>query len=319
MPFGGSAWFVTPQLAWRYTRYDGLDGQPVELGAPASASRSLPIASLDAGAYFERSFQWHGGDYVQTLEPRLYYLRVPYREQSDLPVFDTRELTFGWTSLFRDNRFGGADRQSDANQATLALTTRVLGAADGRERLGVSIGRITYFDPPRVTLPNSPAISDNGSAWVANVDLSVSDWWSLGVTHQWDPDNRDTELSSVRSQLRLHHGTIVNAAYRFRRQAPNQPGLEQTDLSFVVPVNRNWNLYGRWNYSLRDNQTIEALAGFEWNSCCVAVRLLGRQYIRSFDSRQNFGLYLEIELNGLGSFGRDTARLLDDAILGYAR
>ena len=320
LPFGGAAWYVTPQVAWRYTRYDGLDGQPVEMGGlPSSATRSLPIASLDAGAYFERNFQWHGGDYIQTLEPRLYYLRVPYREQNDLPVFDTRELTFGWTSLFRDNRFGGADRQSDANQVALALTTRVLSAADGRERLGFGIGRITYFDPPRVRLPDSPVISDNGSAWVANVDLSVSDWWSLGVTHQWDPDNRDTELSSVRTQLRLHHGTIVNAAYRFRRQAPNQPGTEQTDLSFVIPVNRNWNLYGRWNYSLRDNQTIEALAGFEWNSCCVAIRLLGRQYIRSFDSRQNFGLYLEIELNGLGSFGRDTARLLDDAILGYAR
>jgi LPS-assembly protein len=320
-PFGGSAWFVTPQLAWRYTRYDGLDGQPVdEFGAPASVTRSLPIASLDAGAYFEREFQWHGGDYVQTLEPRLYYLRVPYRDQDELPLFDTRELTFGWTSLFRDNRFGGADRQSDANQVALALTTRVLGAADGRERLAVGIGRITYFDPPRVRLtPASPFPPEDGSAWVANVDLSVSDWWSLGVTHQWDPDGERTDLSSVRTQLRLHQGTIVNAAYRYRRDAIAQPGLEQTDLSFVIPVNRNWNLYGRWNYSLRDNQTIEALAGFEWNSCCVAVRVLGRQYIRSFDSRENFGLYLEIELNGLGSFGRDTARLLDDAILGYAR
>lgn len=333
-PFGGSAWFVTPQLAWRYTRYDGLDGQPVEFGgAPASASRSLPIASLDAGAYFERNFQWHGGDYVQTLEPRLYYLRVPYRDQDDLPLFDTRELTFGWTSLFRENRFGGADRQSDANQLSLALTTRFLSAADGRERLSASLGRITYFDAPRVlltrsclptptpgcTTPSSPLTNEDGSDWVANVDLSVSDWWSLGVTHQWDPSDQRTDLSSVRTQLRLHKGTIVNAAYRYRRELPNQPGLEQTDLSFVIPVNRNWNLYGRWNYSLRDNQTIEALAGFEWNSCCVAVRLLGRQYIRSFDSRQNLGLYLEIELNGLGSFGRDTARLLDDAILGYAR
>lgn len=324
-PFGGSAWFVTPQLSWRYTGYDGLDA------VDSSPSRSLPIASVDAGAYFERSFQWHGGDYVQTLEPRLYYLRVPYRDQEHLPLFDTRELTFGWTSLFRDNRFGGADRQSDANQAALALTTRVLSAADGRERLAVGIGRITYFDPPRVRLtPSSPFTSEDGSAWVANVDLSVSDWWSLGVTQQWDPDGVRTELSSVRTQLRLHHGTIVNAAYRYRRDAVGQPGLEQTDLSFVIPVNRNWSLYGRWNYSLRsrDNpspllreepHTIEALAGFQWSSCCVAVRVLGRQYVRSFESQNNFGLYVEIELNGLGSFGRDTARLLDDAILGYAR
>jgi LPS-assembly protein len=111
----------------------------------------------------------------------------------------------------------------------------------------------------------------------------------------------------------------VNAAYRYRRPSLSQPALEQTDFSFVVPVNTNWNVYGRWNYSLHDNQTIEALGGLEWKSCCMAVRLLGRQYIRSFDSRENFGLYLEIELNGLGSFGRDTARLLDDAILGYTR
>jgi LPS-assembly protein len=150
------------------------------------------------------------------------------------------------------------------------------------------------------------------------VDLAVSDWWTLGLTQQWDPDHQRNDLSSVRSQLRLHHGTIVNAAYRYRRPSLNLPALEQTDLSFVIPVNRNWNLYGRWNYSLHDNQTIEALGGFEWKSCCMAVRLLGRQYIRSFDSRQNLGLYVEIELNGLGSFGRDTARLLDNAILGYA-
>ena len=319
-PLGGNSWFVTPQLAWRYTGYSSLGDSLVLPGGADSASRSLPIASVDAGAYFERSFNWGGGGYVQTLEPRLYYLRVPYRDQDHLPLFDTRELTFGWTSLFRDNRFGGADRQTDANQVALALTTRILSASDGRERLSAGIGRITYFDQPQVTLrPGPPTASDNGSVWVATMDLAVSDWWSLGATHQWNPDNQHTELSSVRSQLRLHNGTIVNAAYRYRRASLTQPPLEQTDLSFVVPVNKNWNLYGRWNYSLRDNQTIEALAGFEWNSCCVAVRLLGRQYIRNFKSRQNLGLYLEIELNGLGSFGRDTSRLLDNAILGYVR
>ena len=317
---GGGAWYITPQLAWRYTRYGSLEGLPVESGASQrSETRSLPILSLDAGANFEREFQWHGGDYIQTLEPRLYYLRVPYRDQDALPVFDTRELTFSWNALFRDNRFGGADRQSDANQAALALTTRVLRADDGSERLTAGIGRIHFFDAPRVTLPGAQPPGGDGSAWIATLGVSLSDWWSLGFTHQWDPGDSRTDLSSVHTQLRLHQGTIVNAAYRYRRASDSLPALEQTDLSFVIPVDKNWNLYGRWNYSLHDNQTIEALAGFEWKSCCVAVRLLGRQYIRSFDSRQNLGLYLEVELNGLGSFGRDTARLLDNAILGYAR
>jgi LPS-assembly protein len=196
----------------------------------------------------------------------------------------------------------------------------VLRADDGSERLTAGIGRIHYFDTPRVKLFDAdPDPAGDGSAWIATLGVSLSDWWSLGLTHQWDPQGRRTDLSSVHTQLRLHHGTIVNAAYRYRRASLSLPALEQTDLSFVIPVNRNWNLYGRWNYSLHDNQTIEALAGFEWKSCCVAVRLLGRQYIRSFDSRQNLGLYLEIELNGLGSFGRDTARLLDNAILHPAR
>ncbi|HMB56145.1 MAG TPA: LPS assembly protein LptD [Arenimonas sp.] len=315
MPFSGSAWFITPQLSWRYTAYSLNDNlAAANASGDHSLSRSLPIASVDAGAYFERDFSWGGSSYVQTLEPRLYYLRVPYRNQDNLPVFDTAELTFGWTSLFRDNRFGGADRQSDANQLTLALGSRVLSNADGRERLSVGLGHITYFDTPRVGLPGTPALSDKGSAWIATADLALRDNWTVGMTQQWDADKHLTQLSSIRSQVSFGQGGVFNASYRYRRDL-----LEQTDLSLVLPLNQNWSLYGRWEYSLRDNQTLEALAGFEKRSCCVAIRLLGRQYIRSASSRQNLGLYLEIELTGLGSFGRDTARLLQNAILGYPR
>jgi LPS-assembly protein len=312
LDFGGDWWFVRPQLAWRYTRYslDDSWSAPFE----RSHSRSLPIVSIDAGAYFERETSWKGHGLVQTLEPRLFYLYVPYEDQAGIPLFDTRELTFGWTSLFRDNRFGGADRQADANQVTAAITSRFLSADDGRERLALSLGRIYYIDEPRVDLPGGMSLSPSGSAWVAEADVSVSDRWSLGVTQVWDPNESGTELSSVRSQYRWGARGVVNAAYRYRRNE-----LEQTDLSFVVPVSERWSLLGRWNHSLRDDQTLEALAGFEWKSCCVAVRLLARQYVRSFDAQENFGLYLEIELNGLGAFGRDTKRLLDNAILGYTR
>jgi LPS-assembly protein len=317
--FGGDAWYVRPQLAWRYTHY-ALDGD-LAPGMQRDPTRSVPILSLDAGAYFERDTAWGDHAMVQTLEPRLFYLRVPYRDQDLLPLFDTRELTFGWTSLFRDNRFGGADRQADANQASFALTSRFLSADDGRERLSMSLGRIHYFDEPRVDLPGGEVLSPSGSAWVAEADVAISDRWTVGATQVWDPDTRGTEMSSVRTQFRWGSGGLLNASYRYRRgQNPGSGidnGLEQTDLSFVVPVSGRWNLLGRWNYSLHDDQTLEALGGFEWKSCCVAVRLLARQYVRSFDRQANFGLYLEIELNGLGSFGRDTRRLLDNAILGY--
>jgi len=314
MPLEGASWFLRPSVAWRYTAYQ-IDDEITRIARiPGTPTRSLPIASVDAGAYFERGFDWHGRGYVQTLEPRVYYLYAPYRDQVDLPVFDTRELTFSWNSLFRDNRFGGADRQADANQATVALTSRFLSAEDGRERLSLSLGRIYYVEQPRIDLPGGMTLSSGGSPWVAEADVAISDRWSLGVTQVWDPDRDGTQMSSVRSQYRWGAGGLLNASYRYR---VNQ--LEQTDLSFVLPVSERWNLLGRWNQSLRDGQTLEALGGFEWNSCCVAVRLLARQYVRGFDNQENFGLYLEIELNGVGSFGRDTKRLLDNAILGYTR
>jgi len=272
------------------------------------------VMSLDAGAFLEREFQWNDRGLLQTLEPRLYYLRVPYRDQDDLPLFDTQPLTFSWPGLFRDNRFAGADRQGDADQVTLALTSRLLDAADGRELVSGSIGRIHYFDPPRVTVPGAPLLSDEGSAWVAEASIALGRRWSLGLAQQWEPDTDRTTLSAVRSQWRFGDGGLVNASYRYRADL-----LEQTDLSFVLPINQNWRLMGRWNYSLRDDETLEALAGFEWKSCCVAVRLLGRQYIREFGGERNTGIYLELELNGLGGLGRDTARLLDDAILDYSR
>ncbi|MFY2764075.1 LPS assembly protein LptD [Arenimonas sp. MALMAid1274] len=313
LPFGGAAWFATPELAWRYTAYS-LDDALVPAGGSDSPSRSLPIMSLDAGAFFERELNWRGGKFLQTLEPRLYYLNVPYRDQDELPLFDTQPLTFSWPGLFRDNRFGGADRQGDADQVTLALSSRILSANDGREILSAGIGRVHYFDAPRVTVPGAPPLSDDGSAWVAEASLALGERWSLGLAQQWDPDTERTTLSAVRSQWRFGQGGLLNAAYRYRADL-----LEQTDLSFVLPLNDRWRLMGRWNYSLRDDQTLEALGGFEWRSCCVALRVLGRRYIREFGGDSTTGIYLELELNGVGGLGRNTARLLDDAILDYSR
>ncbi|WP_146910433.1 LPS assembly protein LptD [Arenimonas daejeonensis] len=313
LPFGGASWFLTPEFAWRYTTYQ-LDDSLVPANGDDTPSRSVPIMSLDAGAVFERDFEWQGGDYLQTLEPRLFYLHVPYRDQDDLPLFDTQPLTFSWPALFRDNRFGGADRQGDADQVTMALTSRILSSQDGRELISASVGRIHYFEPPRVTVPRAPPLSEDGSAWVFEASISPSENWSLGVAQQWDPDTELTALSAVRGQWLFGDGGLVNAAYRYRNDL-----VEQTDISFVVPIDLRWRLIGRWNYSLRDQATLEALGGIEWKSCCIAVRVMGRRYLAEVDGEANTGIYLELELNGVGSIGRDTDRLLHDAILDYSR
>jgi LPS-assembly protein len=314
LAFGGASWFIHPEFALRYTSY-ALERDP-RLATPRtdlSPDRSTTISSVDAGLLFERDTTLFGSDYVQTLEPRLYYLRVPYRVQDDLPLFDTQPLSFSWPGLFRQNRYTGADRQSDANQATFAVTTRLLDAGDGRERLSASLGRIHYIDAPRVLIPGERPLADDGSAYVGEVDWRISDAWSLSVAQQWNPGAFGTDLSAVRTQWRFAERGVVNASYRYRKDL-----LEQTDVSFTAPINANWRAVGRWAWSLRDRRTQEALGGLEWRSCCVAVRMLARDYVRDLNGDRNLGVYLEIELNGIGSFGRDSERLLSDAILGYS-
>jgi LPS-assembly protein len=305
------AWFLRSDLAWRYTHWN-LDAGVLPPWLDRSPSRSLPIFSFDAGWLFERPLHWGGSSLVQTLEPRLHYLRVPYRDQDDLPLFDTESLTFAWPGLFRQNRYTGADRQGDANQLTLALSTRMLDAADGRERLRLSLGRIFHFEDPRVFVPGEPVPDDAGSPWIGEARWAVNDRWDLALAQHWDQDN-GTTLSAVQSQWRFGDRGLFNAGYRYR------PGLvEQGDLSFALPVGTNWRLLGRWNYSLLDERTQEAMAGLEWRSCCLAWRLVGRRYYRAIDGELNTGVFFELELNGIGSFGRETGSLLDNAILGYS-
>ena len=312
LPFERAAWYVRPELGYRYTAYN-LDHGVSPTGS-TSPTRSTPIFDIDAGAYFERNTTFFGKSFINTLEPRLYYLRVPYRDQSGIPIFDTQDFTFSYEQLFRTNRFTGADRQGDANQLTGAITTRLLDAEDGREWFSASLGQIHYFDPPRVLLPGETFVNRSSSAYVVDADLAIDDRWSIGGSYQWDPKFNRTDLGAVRAQYRFPGDGVVNATYRYR------PGVvEQADFSFEYPLSPNWRLLGRWNYSFLDRSTLEALAGVEWQNCCMAVRVLGRNYVHNVAGQKDLALYFEIELKGLGSFGRETDKLLDRAILGYTR
>lgn len=319
MPLEGAAWFVQPTLAWRYTGYNLDDALARRLNSSApdtSPTRSLPIASIDAGLFFDRNASFRGDRYLHTLEPRLFYLYAPYRNQDNLPRFDTRNLTFSWGQLFRDNRFSGADRQADANQLTLALSTRMLRESDGREKLALSVGQIRYFDDSRVGLtPTSGQIEDGKSSWVAEGSYAVNDRWTFNAGYQWDPKERRDELVSLRTRYLIGDYGIANLGYRYRRA----PRLEQVDFSFLYPINATWSLVGRYYYSLHDRQVLEGIAGVQWDSCCLAVRLVGRRYVRNRLGETNDSIQLEIEFKGMGSAGPDLEDRLRRAILGYYR
>ncbi len=337
MPLQGAAWFVIPTLAWRHTAYRLEDGLADRLAAqqaaaalgiapdqvtPAQAApyrddapqRSLPIASLDAGLYFDRETEIRGSRFLHTLEPRLFYLNAPYREQDGLPIFDTRPFSFSWGQMFRDNRYTGPDRQTDANQLTLALSTRFLRQSDGFERLSASIGQIRYFDDNRVTAPGEIPVSQGKSAWVADANYAPTDRWTIGASYQWDPKFRREDLASVRARYLFGEDGVVNLTYRHRRDL-----LEQADFSFLYPVTPAWSVVGRYYHSFEDDQMLEGIAGVQWDSCCLAVRALVRRYVRSREGDMNTAFQVEFVLKGLGSAGQDTERTLRRAILGYYR
>ncbi len=304
-PVERAAWFVRPEIGYRYTRYD------IDRDDERHPERGMPIASVDAGLHFERALDRFGDGWTQTLEPRLYYLRVPYRDQDNLPLFDTQETPFSFGQLFRSNRFIGADRQMDANNLTVALTSRVLDAG-GSERLSASIGQIRYFDDQRVQLPGRPATDHPGSTWVGELDLRLNDRWRATFANQWNPNSDRTDLSSIGVQNRFGREGVVNLAYRFRRDF-----LEYVDGSLLLPISGAWRFVARWNYSLRDDTTLEAFAGIEHDSCCVAWRVLGRRYVHTVEGEASNALYFEVEFKGVGSIGQKTGDFLRRSILGY--
>lgn len=313
LPLEGDSWFIKPTFAWRYTGYN-LEKDPALPGRDDSPTRSLPVTTLDAGLYFDRSANWGGERYLHTLEPRIFYFNAPYRDQSGIPLFDTRPLTFGWGQLFRDNRYSGADRQADGNQLTLAVSTRFIRESDGREKLSASFGQIRYFEDSRVTVPGENPVEQGKSAWVVDTSYAPNDRWTIGASYQWDAKAGRRDLTSIRTRYLIGEDGIVNLSYRYRRDL-----LEQADLSFLYPINPNWSVVGRYYYSLRDHQLLEGIAGVQWESCCIAVRLVGRRYLRYRGEDLNNAIQLEIELKGLGSAGPDTEGRLRRAILGYYR
>lgn len=303
--FRGPGAFLIPALGWRGTVYS-LRDNPAANNRPSVAA---PIATIDTGMTFERT----AGSSLQTLEPRVLYTYIPYRDQSTLPVFDTNRPDLNLIELFRSARFVGGDRLGDANQLAVGTTTRFVDLASGRQLLSATLGEIYYFSPPRVVLPNEAVAGGKTSDLVVQVELSAYQHWNLSIGEQYDPHVQRSDLTELRIRYQPAHDEVVNFGYRYRRGL-----LDQVDGSFAWPVANAWNLYARHVYSLRDKSAIESLAGFEYRACCWRIRLLGRRYVSSFTGARDTGISLQLELNGLSSVGEQTGAFLERSIRGYS-
>ncbi len=305
--FGGTFFYATPKVGLHYTAYNYRDG------TRSSDSRLLPIVSLDTGMNFSRRVNVFGRALVQTLEPRLYYVYIPYTDQEGLPLFDTAIADFNLAQIFTENRFSGWDRINDANQITAAVSTRFLDARTGREWVRAILGQRYFLKEQEVTLGKSDVRNFDRSDLLAGLSGSItrSLWADVGVQYNLD----ENESSRVNAALRYRPqpGKVVNAGYRYTRDL-----LEQVDVSAQWPLTRRWTGLARWNYSLRDRTLVEALGGVEYNAGCWAARFVVHDFVTATDERSR-AFFLQLELSGLSSIGTSPMQVIGQSIFGYER
>lgn len=303
------AFYLTPKVGLHSTHYVmGANN----VAALPDTSRTLPIFSLDSGAAFERDWNMFGGDYVQTLEPRAFYVYIPYQDQTLLPNFDSAQADFSFTQMFTENRFFGSDRVGDANHVTLAMTTRLLEQSNGMERLKVTLGERFSYSAPRVNLV-APATSTSRSDILLAVDGHVTNAWSLDSEFQFDPNQSHTQRYNIAARYRPEVGKAFNFGYRFARNT-----LRQIDVSAQWPLSSRWHAVGRWNYSLQDARILEAIAGLEYNQDCWTFRWVAQQFTVG-TQQANTGFFLQLELNDLVKVGSDPLSLLKQSVPGYTK
>ena len=303
--------FLEPKIALDYTQYSLEDSGAFD----NTPSRVLPIVSLDSGIFLERETRLFNTNFLQTLEPRMFYLYVPNEGQSDLPVFDTGLLTTSFDSLFREDRFSGNDRVGDANQITMAVSSHLINQETGRDLGHISFGQIIYLSDRKVTLPGGTVRDEDSSAFIAEFKTKVIDHWKIGGDIIWDPNvSHGTEKITAQAIYNPAPGKILNMAYRVRRDSTD---IEQSDISLRWPIKQNWSVVGRWNYAIPEGRSLELFAGIEYEDCCWGVRAVARRFLTSVDGEFDTGIFLQMELKGLAGIGKKTVDFLKQQIPGY--
>ena len=311
------AYFLIPSAAVRHTRYS-LD-YPGNSTAPESPSRTIPLFSLDSGIFLERDLRFGRRNLLQTLEPRLFYLYVPYRDQSDLPLFDTSRAELTLAQLFEHNRFTGPDRIGDANYAALAVTTRLLDTGSGRELLRAGIGRAYYFDERRVAIGRPrPEDLRSQSDLLADLRATVGDV-VLNADLRYDTEEKEAVRRGLRLSYQPGPWQSINLGYSYRSPllVGETQALEQIELSAVWPISNRWLTLAGWHYSLRDSLTLERFAGLAYSSCCWTLRTVVRERVTSTSAEPRLSFMLQLELTGLGGLGKRLDAFIEEVISGY--
>jgi LPS-assembly protein len=308
LPLQTSAFFLTPKLGLHVTRYN-LQDQGA--GVPNQISRQMPIFSVDTGVVMERDVTWQGRSLTQTLEPRLYYVKIPYRDQSQIPVFDSGLADFNFAQMFSENRYVGNDRIGDANQITAATVSRLIDPATGSELVRAAVGQRFYFNSQQVTLPDEVARTDRKTDLLATFSGQVMPKTYLDAGWQYSPSLHHTEVLNLGVRYQPEINKVINAGYRFTRDQ-----IKQIDFSAQWPVFGGWYAIGRYNYSIQDRKLIEGLAGLEYDGGCWVARLVLHRLVTGTGTSSS-AMFFQLELNGLARIGSNPVDMLKRNIPGY--
>jgi LPS-assembly protein len=319
-PLVRPGWFVTPKLTLHSTQYDLENNFDPTTKLPRDQiSRVLPTGSLDAGLIFERKSSLFGQDSTQTLEPRLFYVRTPFKDQSAIPNFDTAVAGFNYAQLFTENRFVGADKVSDANQLTAAVVSRFI-EANGAERMRLVVGSRYYFSDPQVRLNNSEQLNVTRSDALLAASGRISQAWSFDSGVQYDAQSRSLYSMNYGVQWMPAPMKVVNAEYRYQRDTNGAAsGFRNADLSGQWPLSQRWYGVGRVSYSLRDRKLLESLIGLEYKADCWVFRMGAQRFVTAAQTTST-PIFFQLQLNGLSRLGfGNPLETFNKSIPGYTR
>jgi LPS-assembly protein len=293
LPYSTPAGFIEPKISVQHTQYN-LEQTTGDL----SPTRTVPTFSLNSGLFFERETKIFNTDFIQTLEPQIFYVYTPYKDQSNLPVFDTSAYAFNINQFFADYRFNGHDRVGDDNRLTTAITTRFINQQNGQEVFMARAGQISYFADRQVQLSSAATQTSSRSNIIAELktQLNAAGHWSLSSQIEWDPDQKENASSS--NQLGYRYNKFqLDLAHRFQRDT-----LETREIKMNWEINSRWNMDASHLYDLKNEHVVENLFGVKYESCCWGLRLSTKERYLSA-SQTDRGIYLELILKGLGGFG----------------
>jgi len=306
----GPGWFFVPSASYRQTAYQLSGTAP---GTTDSPTVGAPTLALDTGLYFDREAGRHG-QLLQTLEPRVLYTWTPYRQQDALPVFDTGLPELDMVRLFSIHRYVGSDRIADANQLAVGMTSRLVDTGSGRQYLSATIGQQYFFQDSRVTLPGETPEQRGASDIIGELELSAYRNWNVNMGAHWDPRDSKTVLAQAAVQYHPKADNVFNLGYRFRAGS-----VEQVEASTAWRVARDWRLYARYVYSMKDSQNLDSFAGIEYESCCWRLRVVAGRYVSTRTGQQDTSVALQLELKGLSSVGTTSTSFFERNIRGYSR